>query len=309
MRYPEFIKDGDIIGITAPSSGIAKPEKQARLDNSILNLKKLGFDTRETKNVRKDIKGRSSSAEERAKEFLELWKNDDVKAIIMAAGGDFILEMLEYLDKDEILNSTPKWLQGYSDITGLSFIFTTCFDIATIYASNITGYGMRNLHQSLLDSIDIMRGKDVIQHSFEKHEHVNDIDIFTTYAEDPLQEYILDTNVEWKNLKGEEEICFKGRSIGGCLDVICNIIGTKYDKVKEYIQKYKQDGIIWFLEIFEMSTPKIFLTLWQMKNAGYFELCKGIIFGRPLIIREDYEISYKETIQDALRKFEHTNNF
>ena len=91
---------------------------------------------------------------------------------------------------------------------------------------------------------------------------------------------------------------FSGRCIGGCFDVIINLIGTKYDKVKEYIEKYKNDGIVWFFDIYEMSTPQLFCHLWQMKNAGYFKYCKGIIFGRPLKIREEYDIGFKKTIKD-----------
>ena len=49
-----------------------------------------------------------------------------------------------------------------------------------------------------------------------------------------------------------------------------------------------------------MSTSQIYLHLWQLKNAGYFENCKGIIIGRPLMVREDYEISYKDSIVDAI---------
>ena len=82
------------------------------------------------------------------------------------------------------------------------------------------------------------------------------------------------------------------------------MIGTKYDKVKEFIEKYKEDGIVWFLEVFEMSTPQIYLHLWQMKNAGYFENCNGIIFGRPLMVREDYETSYEETLKEFFGKLD-----
>lgn len=117
----------------------------------------------------------------------------------------------------------------------------------------------------------------------------------------PLAGYNLVEQDIWKNLKCEEEIKFKGRSIGGCFDDIINLIGTKYDKVKEYIENYKDDGIVWFLEIYEMSTPQVFLNLWQMKNAGYFNHCNGIIFGRSLMLREDYDISFKESVQDALK--------
>ena len=93
---------------------------------------------------------------------------------------------------------------------------------------------------------------------------------------------------------------FSGRCVGGCLDVIINLIGTKYDRVKDYIEKYKNDGIVWFFDIFEMSTPQVFCHLWQMKNAGYFEHCKGIIFGRAFLLREDYDMNLVRVVKDAI---------
>ena len=63
----------------------------------------------------------------------------------------------------------------------------------------------------------------------------------------------------------------------------------------------KKTGIIWFLEIFESNTPEVFRTLWQMKNSGYFENCNGIIFGRPLMMREDYGLSYYQMIKDIFK--------
>ena len=110
----------------------------------------------------------------------------------------------------------------------------------------------------------------------------------------------LTEKVEWKNITGEDEIKIVGRSIGGCLDCIKNFFGTKYDKINEYIEKYENDGIVWFLEVFEMSTPDVYRVLWQMKNAGYFKNTKGIIFGRPLFIRNDYDITFNEAVIDAL---------
>lgn len=40
------------------------------------------------------------------------------------------------------------------------------------------------------------------------------------------------------------------------MDDIINLIGTKYDFVKQYISKYKEDGIVWFLEVYEMSSSR-----------------------------------------------------
>lgn len=293
MKYPEFIKKGDTIAITAPSMGFYKDEQILEYDNAIKNIKNMGFEVIETDNVRKCERGRSSSAEERAKQFIEVWEDEKVGAIICAKGGDFACEMLDYLDFNKLKSVRPKWMQGFSDITNLGFIFTTNLDIATVYGENIRDYGMKNPHKSLTDSIKIMQGEEVIQKSFGAYEPMDD-------ERGIFESYNLTKKIEWKNLNGEDKINFSGRCIGGCLDVIMNLIGTKYDKVNDYIEKYKNDGIVWFLDVFEMSTPQLYCHLWQMKNAGYFEHCKGIIFGRPFIIREDYEMSFSDVIKDAI---------
>jgi muramoyltetrapeptide carboxypeptidase LdcA involved in peptidoglycan recycling len=112
--------------------------------------------------------------------------------------------------------------------------------------------------------------------------------------------YNLTLDTKWKNITKQDEICIQGRAIGGCLDCIDTIIGTKYDNVKNYIEKYKDDGIVWFLECFEMNTPQFERILWKMKNAGYFKYCKGVIFGRPFIMREDYKISSDDAILEQI---------
>ena len=117
MRYPKSLKLGDTIGICAPSAGISKPEKIIRLDAAIERLKIMGFNVVETESIRKDEMGRSASAEIRAKEFMSLYEDPNVDAIIFAAGGDFLVEILDYLDFERIKNIEPKWLAGYSDIT------------------------------------------------------------------------------------------------------------------------------------------------------------------------------------------------
>lgn len=295
MKYPEFIKKGDFIAVTAPSMGFYKEDQLEEYDNAIKNIKNLGYSFIETDNVRKCENGRSSSAKERAQQFLDVWENEKVSAIVCAKGGDFACEMLDYLDFEYLKNTKPKWLQGFSDITNLGFVFTTNLDIATIYGENIRDYGMRELFENLTNSLELMQGKKVIQKSFGACEPIDS-------ERAPFEQYNMTAKTEWKNLFGEKSVNFSGRCIGGCFDVIVNLMGTKYDKVKEYVQKYKNDGIVWFFDVFEMSTPQVFCHLWQMKNAGYFENCKGIIFGRPFLIREDYEISFADAIKDALKE-------
>lgn len=293
MKYPRFIKKGDQIAVTAPSAGMVDKEKLMEYENAIKNIKNMGFEFIETANVRTDKQGRSSSAEERAKQFMQVWENEKVSSIICAAGGDFACEMLDYLDFDKLKNSKPKWLQGFSDITNLGFVFTTNLNIATIYGENVRDYGMKELPKNLTDSFEFMQGKEVIQKSFGAYEPKED-------ERGIFESYNMTKKTTWKNLNQESKIQFSGRAIGGCFDVIINLIGSKYDKVKEYTQKYKKDGIVWFFDIYEMFTPQVFCHLWQMKNAGYFEHCKGIIFGRPNLLREDYEMNLADVVKDAI---------
>ena len=299
MNYPENLKIGDTIGICAPSAGIVKPEKLEKLDLAIKALENMGYKVIETESVRKDENGRSASAETRAKEFMELLENDEVKLIIFATGGDFLCEMLDYLDFDKIRTLKPKWMQGYSDITGISYLFNTILDIPSVYGQTIKDYAMKPLHRSLIDSLEIEKGNEIIQESFDMYEkewNPNEVN--------PEVGYNLTEKVEWKNIIGQEEVSFEGRSIGGCLDCIKSYIGTKYDKVLEYLERHKEDGIIWFLEVFEMNTAELQRTLWQMKSCGYFKYCRGIIFGRPLFVREEYETSFNEAVKVALKDLE-----
>ena len=295
MNYPENLKVGDTIGICAPSSGIVKPEKIEKLNLAIKTLENMGYNVIETESVRKDENGRSASAKIRAKEFMELLENDEVKLIIFATGGDFLCEMLDYLDFDKIKILKPKWMQGYSDITGIGYLFNTILDIPNVYGQTIKDYAMKPLHRSLIDCLEIEKGNEIIQESFEMYEKEWNPD-----ETNPEATYNLTEKVEWKNVLGGDKIVMQGRSVGGSLDCIKNYIGTKYDKVGEYIERHKKDGIIWFLEVFEMNTAELQRTLWQMKSCGYFKYCKGIIFGRPLFIREDYKTSFNDAVKMTL---------
>lgn len=293
MRYPEKLKIGDTIGICAPSSGTVEPDKLERLDKAIEQFKQLGYKVIETASVREDTQGRSAEGVVRAQEFMELWENEDVKLIIYAGGGDFLMEMLDYIDFSELKNSKPKWTQGFSDITHLSFLLNTICDMPSIYCENVKDYGMEAWNKNLEDAIKIAAGEEIIQTSFEKYQDQKEED-------NADGTYNLTNEVNWNNITGEEKIEIKGRALGGCLDCVETLIGTEFDKVKEYVEKYKNDGIVWFLECYEMNTPLLQRILWKMKHAGYFKYCKGIVFGRSLMMREDYDVSEEQAILDAI---------
>lgn len=294
MNYPENLKKGDTIGICAPSGGIVEEHKIARLEAAISQLKQMGYQVIETESVRKEERGRSADKKQRAKEFIELWEDDKVKLILYAAGGDFLIDMLEELDFEKLKNTKPKWTQGFSDITTLSFLLNTILDIPSMYCESVKDYAMKPLYKNLTDALDIMSGKQVAQTSFEKYEDEH------KETTNPYEGYHLTKKVEWNNIVGTQPIQMQGRALGGCLDCVRNFFGTKYDKIREYTEKYKEEGTLWFLECYEMGTAELYRVLWQMKQAEYFKHCKGILFGRTLFTRNDYDITFNETVKEVL---------
>lgn len=284
MIYPEFLQRGDTVGICAPSAGIGESDF-AEFELSLSHLRRQNWTIKETASVRSGL-DESASPKTRGAEFNELVYDSEAKAIMCAAGGDFLISMLPYVDAEAVKNN-PKWIQGFSDPTSLLYYITTACDVATVYGVNAGGLGMQKLHPSLDYSIDVLKGILPVQHSFYMYE---------SNRENREFGYALDERVEWETPCGDVDI--NGRLIGGCLDCICDIIGTKYDKTLDFIQRYKDDGIIWYFDIFAMKSEAVHNALFKMKDMGYFENARGFVFGRVCFPSSFTGISYI----DAARK-------
>lgn len=201
--------------------------------------------------------------------------------------------MLSEVDFNAIKDN-PKWLQGYSDPTGLLFTITTNLDIATIYADNFKTFGMEPWHKSLENNLEILKGNIIEQTSFSKYEE--DKKLITG-----LEPFNLTRKVYWKNLNNEDTLNIKGRIIGGCLDLITELFGTRFDNTKAFLEKYKDDGIIWYFDVCELSSESLIRTLWKLKDNGYFKYTKGILFSRVYACNSYYDITYEEAIYESLK--------
>lgn len=286
MIYPKSLKSENTkIGITAMSAGVGKYIDEYK--KSINNLEKHGFNIIETGNVR-SLNNPSSSPDIRAKELDRLIMDEDVDMIMNASGGDFLFEMLPYINYENIKNN-PKYIMGSSDATGVLYTVTTALDIATIYGFNAASYDQDNLHESQLNSFEIIKGNLIEQNSYNKYQIEKD---------ENNTSYNLTENIYWETINGDVNI--KGRIIGGCIDCIRNIIGTKFDKTKEFIDKYKEDGIIWYFDNFALSTEDFYLTLLQFKNSGWFNYTKGVIVGRVKYPSGFTDLTYQEALTKAL---------
>lgn len=293
MIYPKFLDSGSTIGIMAPSDGIKKEIDYIRLDNGIEQFKKRGYKIIESSRVRQSNQGRSGSVAQRIQDLEGLYQKGEVDLIIAAKGGNFLMELLPEIDFDMIKNN-PKWFQGFSDNTNLNFTITTNLNMATVYGCNFKDFGMEKWHEALVNNIDILSGKEIIQTSFSYYE-----DKYYDYITG-LDGYVEGKPVHWRNITEKLGDTITGRMLGGCLDVLISLAGTKYDKTVEFVSRYEKEGILWYLESYGLNSADLSIGLWQLKEAGWFKHVKGFVFGRPAFFEEEMGITYDEAVLSVL---------
>lgn len=292
MRYPAFLKKNDQIGICAPSAGVG--HKLESYEASLQVLKTEGYRILETDHVRLDDP-RGGSARERAEDLKRLFEDDDVRMVMAAAGGDFLDEILPYVDF-ETMAAHPKWLMGASDPTGLLFPYTTLRDVATLYGCNAGSYDLlKDLEETgaegllLRQNLAFLKGQVPVQESSDRH-----LGCPPFLAE----EIRFDTPTIWKGTVDSLET--SGRCIGGCIDVLKDLIGTPFDGARQFAGRYgEKDGIIWYFDNFALSAEMLYRTFLQMGYAGWFEGTRAILVGRTLFEKSESGMTYDEAVRRA----------
>lgn len=272
IRYP-FLKKNAVVGVTAPSSGVGAPLADlVKLSRSRMEAK--GFHIICGDTVWTQEKAKSAPAKIRAREFNEMMGDEAIDIIIPPWGGELLIEILEYIDFDAMKN---KWILGYSDISVLLLAITLKTGMATAHGTNLI-----DLRGEYSDDTTAMwqavlstnPGEFILQHSSLKYQKEWRHD-----APSPCV-YHLTEDTHWKTVSNDP-VMMKGRLLGGCVDVIRHLIGTPYGEVRHFQKYYIQnEPILWYLENCELNTADLRRSLVQMKLAGWFENCAGVMFGR-----------------------------
>ncbi len=281
MIFPPFLKPQDTIGITAPSAGIA-PEDAAAFDLSLSRIRARGYAVRETPNVRAGGLV-SAPAAERAAQLNALLGDPAVSMVWCAAGGDFLLDMLPFVDF-HTAKKQPKWVQGYSDPTSLLYTLTTQYDIATIYGANAGGFDEETVPAHAQYALQLLGGSIPVQHSFPTFTH--------RFRDDGEQAVV------WETPRGDFEVT--GRLLGGCLDCLSDILGTPYDGTAAFVERYRADGIVWYFDIFALPAEAVYRTLWRMRENGWFTTAKAVMVGRVCFPSSQMGLTYRDMIAQAL---------
>ena len=113
LKPPALVK-GDTIGVVAPSYA-PRPGWLAR---GVRALERAGFGVILDPEIEQLRRFQRSEDERRAENFMGMWLDPRVKAVIGGTGGYGAVRMLPHLEP-EIFRRNPKSFVGYSDITAL----------------------------------------------------------------------------------------------------------------------------------------------------------------------------------------------
>lgn len=171
MRYPEFLKENGTIGFVAPSCGCAIEPYRSAFDNAQKKWDAMGYRRKLGPNCyAKDGVGISSTPPSCGQELTEGYCDKDSDILISCGGGELMCEILDYVDFERIRRADPKWYLGYSDNTNFTFLLTTLCDTASVYGPCAGTFGMEPWHESLSDTMALLRGEKLTMTGYDRWE-------------------------------------------------------------------------------------------------------------------------------------------
>lgn len=270
--YPR-LQNRATIGVTAPSSGL-RPDQRHLGEQAAERLRAAGFQVTIGDTLWTQHKAKSAPAAVRAAEWMGMMTDETIHAIIPPWGGELLIEILPYIDFADL---PPKWLLGYSDTSVLLLAFTLATGIATAHGVNLIDLRGETSDETTARWLDVLRtgsGGSVFQHSSRLYQREWNFD------EPSPCVYHLTEPTEWKTTRGQP-VRMEGRLLGGCVDVIRHLVGTSYGDVASFrSEQIGDDPIVWYLENCELGSADLRRSLVQMRVAGWFEGCAGLLFGR-----------------------------
>ena len=259
MIIPEKIKIGDTIGVTAPSNPIIGDNIQ-EIEEAKKIVEGKGFKVKFSKNLFSNTNRYSSTAQEKAEDINEMFKDKEVKMIWFAKGGANSNSVFEYLDY-EIIRNNPKIICGYSDITSITNIITAKTGLVTFSGTNFKTIAT-----------------DMTDYSFKE--------VLKRFVDGSLE--IGKENEEYLTI---QEGVVEGKLIGGNLNLLHGLVSGKY-KVDF------TDKIVFMEELVIETDPALANNfLYYMKQNDVFDKIKGLWIGN---YEHDSEIELEKIVMDVL---------
>jgi muramoyltetrapeptide carboxypeptidase len=268
---PKALKEGDKIGIVAPSMHVIDEDA---VQQGIKKIKDLNFDVEYGENVFQKYRNTTATPKERAKEVMDFFERRDIKGIVCLIGGDSVVQLLRLIDY-RIIRDNPKVFCGMSDITHLHLAFLTRANMMSLHGPDLTfGFGASENKDALNYNVDLFMRCCTVQNAIGK----------------------MPAFGEWECWRpGFAE----GRLVGGWIGAVAGLAGTKYWP--------SIDNIILFWEAFGKEPHDIERTFELLKANDFFDKVRGMIVGKLVECEEKTYENLMPSIKELV--LEITSNY
>ena len=251
------LKAGDSVAIAAPAACLNE-EGRAYLEKAISVLEGWGF---RVKTIPDPFRRRGYFAggdRERAEEFMRLFSDPGVRAILCARGGYGSQRIIPFLNP-QVIRTNPKMFVGSSDITTLLVYLLERCDMVPFHGPNVatrqfTKRGAKTTQDSLREALGLGLPGEI---------------------------------PNCRPLKGGVR---KGKIKGGCLSLLVTTLGTGYE--------IDLRGAILFVEDFKEPLYRIDRMLTHMKQAGKLDQIRGLVFGEMVDCGRKEEVDLESVLRD-----------
>ena len=255
LRPPALLK-GDAIGVVAPSYS----PRPGWLSRGIRALERAGYGVILDPEIATMRRFKRDEDERRAENFMGMWLDPRVKAVIGGTGGYGAVRMIPHLEP-EIFRRNPKAFVGYSDVTALHLWLMRRADLRVFHGPTVDDLipSTRDpTMASLLSSLTVPRPTTRIGRDMAR-------------AVRPGRA--------------------TGRLVGGNLSLVQQTIGTPYEIDT-------RDAIL-FLEETRDPMSFVDERLVHLRAAGLLRDVKGIVFGQLSLDRSE-EDEFEDFLLDLV---------
>ncbi|MGG5170632.1 S66 family peptidase [Pseudarthrobacter sp. J1738] len=273
VQYPKPLRAGDRIEVPAPSMGVPTTLHE-RLRAGAKALTRRGFEL----NLRTHafIDGLvPATAKERAEDLEAAFLG--AGAVVPPWGGQLAIELIEHLDWDA-LAAAKTWFVGWSDISTLLMPLTILTGVATLHGTNLMDepWELPEEFQRWTHVAGLTEGSSFTQRSAPRRRSRP----WGDWNSEPLdRESAYEAPTQWRSLDGQP-VHMRGRLIGGCLETVSLLAGSRYGDVSGFAQRHAPEGVIVYLESSGSDAPSVLRMLLSLRLAGWFQHASGILIGR-----------------------------
>lgn len=237
---PKRLEKDDTIGVVGPSSPMIKE----RLAKGIRYLQKCGYRVKLGKHVYDEHGYLAGIDSARAHDVNQMFLDPDVAALFCTRGGYGTPRLLDLVDY-QVIRNNPKIFVGYSDVTALQLAIFAKTHVVTYSGPMVAVEMGKGIHPFTETHFWRITTKPEAGTMLEGYHN-------------PLKRY----------KRGKAE----GVLLGGCLSIICTLLGTPF------LPDFR--NAILFLEDIGEEPYKIDRHLTQLKLAGILDQINGIVLGQ-----------------------------